>query len=77
MQLPHVLQGRRLAEPAPKSPPRRHWEQHVTLMQVIVFIFLVYEDVCSKRELSTHLDSLALVSAPLLLRPHDAVCGQG
>jgi hypothetical protein len=72
MQPPHVLQGRCLAEPAPKSPPRRHGEQHVTLMQVIVFIFLVYEDVCSKRELSTKLDSLTRFSAPLLLRPHEA-----
>jgi hypothetical protein len=38
-------------------------------MQVIVFIFLVYEDVCSTRVLSTKLDKLTLVSALLLLRP--------
>jgi hypothetical protein len=45
MPLPHVLQGHRLAEPAPKSPPRRHGEQRATLMQVMVFIFFVPEDV--------------------------------
>ena len=38
-------------------------------MQVIVFIFLVYEGVCSTRVLSTKLHRLTLVSAPLLLRP--------
>jgi len=45
MQLAHMLQGRRLAQPAPKSLPKRHWEQRATLMQVIVFISLVYEHV--------------------------------
>jgi hypothetical protein len=41
-QLPPVLQGRRLAEPAPQSPPRRHGEQRATLLQVMVFICLGY-----------------------------------
>jgi hypothetical protein len=40
-----VLRSHRLAEPAVKSPPRHDWEQHTTLMQVIVFIFLMPESV--------------------------------
>jgi len=43
MQLPHLLQGHRLAKQAPKTPPRRHSEQCATFMQAIVFISLVID----------------------------------
>ena len=69
MWLSHAVYGSCAAEPTLKVPSMGQKPQRATFIQVIVFIFLVTDGVWSHRELSTKLDSLALLSAPLLLRP--------
>ena len=57
------------AESARKTSSRDQRQQRATFIQVFVFVFLADDGVWSQRELSTKQDSLALLSAPLLLRP--------
>jgi hypothetical protein len=70
MWLSQALHSSCEAAPTPKAPSMGQQQQRATFIQVIVFIFLVTDGVWSHRELSTKLDSLALLSAPLLLGPH-------
>ena len=69
MWLSHAVYGSCAAEPTLKVPSMGQKPQRATFIQVIVFIFLVTDGVWSHRELSTKLDSLARLSAPLLLGP--------
>jgi hypothetical protein len=55
------------AESAPKAPSIGQKQRRATVIQVVVFISIVTDGVWRHRELSTNLDSLALLSAPLLL----------
>ena len=68
MWLSQAIHGSCEAEPTPKAPSMGQ-QQRATFVQVVVFILLVTDGIWSHRELSTKLDSLALLSAPLLLGP--------
>ena len=67
--LSRELHGSCEAEPTLKAPSMGQKQQRAIFIQVIMFISLVTDGVWSHRELSTKLDSLALLSAPLLLGP--------
>ena len=67
MRLSQEFHGSCEAEPAPKAPSIGQEQRRATVIQVVVFISIVTDGVWRHRELSTKLDILALLSAPLLL----------